>query len=66
MKKNVVNVCPLAAKVKRNVLCGTKYPLKILVADDNKMILQVLFISLYFLYTHSFLGNEKEFGNAGI
>jgi signal transduction histidine kinase/CheY-like chemotaxis protein len=46
VKKNVVSVCPLAAKMKRGILLATKYPLKILVADDNKMILQVMKKSL--------------------
>lgn len=46
VKKNVVTVCPLAAKIKRGILLATKYPLNILVADDNKMILQVMKKSL--------------------
>lgn len=46
VKKNVVSVCPLAAKIKRGILLSTKYPLNILVADDNKMILQVMKKSL--------------------
>lgn len=46
VKKNVVTVCPLAAKMKRGILLASKYPLKILVADDNKMILQVMKKSL--------------------
>jgi len=39
-------VCPLAAKIKRGILLSSKYPLNILVADDNKMILQVMKKSL--------------------
>jgi len=46
VKKNVVTVCPLAAKIKRGILLATKYPLNILVADDNKMILTVMKKSL--------------------
>lgn len=42
----MVSVCPLAAKIKRGILLSTKYPLKILVADDNKLILQVMKKSL--------------------